>query len=291
MKKYVVSLVIGMAILVAACKEIPPYIQYGSGQALLKDTCYVTNTLPTKQDLNVLIEDISGERCINCPDAAEIAHTLLDNNPDRVVVSTIHPTILKGFTTPHDKATQDFRTEEGNNIVTLLIGEPLGLPAGAINRTKFAGETAIATSEKNWAGHMTNLLSKKAKASLELNVAKDTANRMATATAKVVFQEKISDPVHLTVFETESHIFGPQTTRQGVKPDYEHNFILRKVITPYFGIVLYDEVTTVGSTCEKGYEIAIDSAWKYKNCSIVAVVNVHGSENREILQVQSVDLK
>lgn len=291
MKRNLAALLVGLVVIFSACKEIPPFISFEPPIELLNDTSYVSSQVPAAEDLNVLIEDISGVRCSNCPDAAKVAHDLLDQNPNRVVVSTIHPELLTTFTFPFS-GEQDFRTDAGTNIVSELIGEPLGLPAGALNRTKFTGESFVAMSERNWPGHMATLLAQKSKVNLEFNVDADTSNRKATASMKVIFTEPIPDPVHLTVFVTESHIVQSQSTvDQGKVKDYEHNFILRSVVTPYFGVKLRDRIDKRGRTISGDLEIELDPTWKLKNCSIVAVINRHGVTNKEILQVTSYDLK
>jgi hypothetical protein len=278
-----------------SCKEIPPFINFNEDVVLLKDTTYVTSPVPVAQDQNILIEDISGVRCSNCPDAAEVAHNLLDKNPNRIVVSTIHPSILASFTTPfktknYSNAT-DFRTVEGTNVVTELIGEPLGLPSGAINRTKFDAETEVSMSENKWPGYVKDLLANKAVVNLELDVEKDTTNRTATVRIKAIFTEKVEEPVYLSVLITESHIINPQLTDTGIVEQYEHNFVLRKSLSSHFGNLLSQEITEVGKTFEKGYELDIDDAWCFQNCSIVVLVNRHGTNNKEVLQVKSYDLK
>jgi hypothetical protein len=295
MKRNGLILVCATLFAVVSCKEVPPFINFEPDVELLVDTSYITSPLPSPQDQNIFIEDISGVRCSNCPKAAKVAHDLLDNTPNRVVVSTIHANLLAGFTTPYKTVeysnAMDFRTEEGTNIVRELIGEPLGLPSGALNRISFAGETQVAISERTWPGHTLDLLARKSKVNMELTVKKDTSNKTATATIKAVFTEKITDPVYLSVMITESHIISPQLFDSGVAENYEHNFVLRKSLSTHHGILLAQEITEMGKTFEKGFELEIDEAWVYKNCSIVVLVNRHGIDSKEILQVISYDLK
>jgi hypothetical protein len=79
----------------------PPRINYDPEIPLLKDTVYIVNPVPPAQDRNAVIEDITGIRCVNCPDAAETAKGIKDGKDEgRVVLVAIHPISLGFFTAP-----------------------------------------------------------------------------------------------------------------------------------------------------------------------------------------------
>ena len=54
----------------SACEEVPPAIDFSEPVVPSKDSTYTVSTEPPAQHKAVLIEDITGVRCINCPDAA-----------------------------------------------------------------------------------------------------------------------------------------------------------------------------------------------------------------------------
>lgn len=271
--------------LLFSCKEVPPFVDFTERKALLVDTSYVVSSLPEAQDRNVLIEDISGMLCDNCVEAAKVAHDLQEQNPGRLFVSTIHPFLFTRYTEPLE-GWQDFRTQEGNNIVKELIGEPLGLPAGALNRKHFPQEALVSTLKGTWPGYAAELLSEKTESNLEIEVQADAENHKATLTAKTTFLKEQTSPVYLSVFIIEDHIIGHQRTKtQGIIDNYEHNGILRKAITPYYGVELSSSVDQAGTTFEKGFEIEIDPEWNFQNCSVLVLVNHHNESKKEIIQV------
>ena len=51
---------------------------------------YPTFTQNTNTNVNVLIEDYTGHKCLTCPNAADVAHGVHLNNPNRVFVASIH---------------------------------------------------------------------------------------------------------------------------------------------------------------------------------------------------------
>ena len=56
-----------------SCEEEPPGINYTPTKVAFEETYIDASNVPTPQLREVLVEDISGVRCVNCPDAAIIA--------------------------------------------------------------------------------------------------------------------------------------------------------------------------------------------------------------------------
>jgi len=130
-----------------SCQEVPPFIDFSEPILLLKDTTYVTKDIPSNAIKNVLIEDISGVKCNNCPKAAEIAHNIQSKNEKgRVVVMTLHSKNFGIFTDPFADSQDTFNTDEATLIIDNLMGDITGLPAGAIDRRVFEGETILEPS-------------------------------------------------------------------------------------------------------------------------------------------------
>lgn len=107
---------------------------------------YPTFTSNTNTKVNVLVEDYTGHTCFNCPPAADLAHAMHGNNPNRVFVASIHtgpgslnyqkayPQSPKFFTdhTNPDGVEYGETFKSGFNF--------LGNPQGTINRKFVGGE-------------------------------------------------------------------------------------------------------------------------------------------------------
>ncbi|MEX1192521.1 MAG: Omp28-related outer membrane protein [Brumimicrobium sp.] len=107
---------------------------------------YMDNEYPdfpenTNTDINVLIEDYTGHKCNNCPEAATIAHDIHENNPERVFVASIHtdPGAQNSFQSSNPEATSYYT--DHTNPDSDAYGEEfqngynfIGNPQGTVNR-------------------------------------------------------------------------------------------------------------------------------------------------------------
>ena len=85
----------------------------------------------------VLIEDFTGHKCQNCPEAAEELHILQDSYENQVIGIAIHA----GFFAEPNSAvapflTTDFRTEKGTEIHDFFGAN--AYPVGMVNRVDYA---------------------------------------------------------------------------------------------------------------------------------------------------------
>lgn len=126
--------------------ELDTTLYPGNWQDYL-DTDYPIFINNPNTDINVLIEDYTGHKCNNCPDAAEIAHTIHENNPDRVFIASIHadpgaqmsfqasypddPSYYTDHTNP-DSYAYGIEFENGFNFI--------GNPQGTVNRKTVGGK-------------------------------------------------------------------------------------------------------------------------------------------------------
>lgn len=271
-------------ILILGCGEIPPFVDFSEPILLARDTTYLTNVFPQNVKKNVLIEDISGVKCNNCPKAAKVAHDIQDKFPNRVVLLTLHINGFPLLTAPFKDSKDTFNSEVSDNIVNYLTGLPGALPAGSIDRKMFAGETGkVEIVYQTWETKVVQQLQDEPKAELELSVFKQQG-RKVVANVKTTFLEDDATPTYLSVFITESGIKSKQKMPDGTfNYDYEHNSILRDAITHYAGLKLADNVE-VGRVFEKGFEFEIPEKYVMDNCSIVVLVNKNDKESTEVLQ-------
>ncbi len=112
---------------------------------------YLDNEYPdfpanTNTDINVLLEDYTGHTCNNCPTAATEAHTIYENNPDRIFVASIHVDPGAALSFQEAEASGSYSTDHTNPDaieygLTFQNGfNFIGNPQGTVNRKVVDGK-------------------------------------------------------------------------------------------------------------------------------------------------------
>lgn len=274
--KKIIGIVI-IAFIVASCEEVPPPINYEKSTQL-KDTTYVKTPAPAAQQKHVLLEDVSGVKCVNCPDAAIIAKSILDAFPGRAFTTVMHPDIpaLANFVSPITKSGHesrfDFRTKDASDILQ-LIGIPGSLPSGFVNRRKFAGQQSRILGRAEWFAKCQEELNGTTPVNIELENKYDEAKKEGVITVKITFTQALSKKYYLSILLTEDSIVDTQEYQDPITFDvlfdnnYVHKHVLRDVITNATGdpLTTNDAVTIVaGRTFEKSYTYKTDVSEKIK---------------------------
>ena len=85
-----------------SCKESNPPIDFGkAGVTLLNDTIYTlaSGDIPVAENRAILIEDLTGVRCPNCPQAADVAKHIEDTmSSTEVFIVGLYPQEPKNLT-------------------------------------------------------------------------------------------------------------------------------------------------------------------------------------------------
>ncbi len=290
---------IAASLFIVACKETPPYINLTPSN-VNSDTTFVVQQIPAAQASTVLIEDFTGVRCPNCPDAQVEAKNLMANNPNRVNVITIHPlNLLNSLTTPFskelrgDKVTSnyDFRTQAGKEIFS-LIGISNSLPIGTINRNLFSGETNRVIDYPKWAAYVNAELLKSTPVNIDVKsyyTPKDSIAIDLTLT----YTEAVADTNYFTVAIIENKLKDVQERNTGTGVIYDtayiHEHILRAVVTSFQGDLLKAPLVK-GRVFKKILLYKTDPAWNKNNLKIIAFV--HGNTTiKNVIHSKEVDIQ
>jgi hypothetical protein len=289
--------------LVAACEEeIPTGLNLLPERSIF-DTTYITNVIPTPQPTNVLIEDFTGVKCANCPRAQLVAKTIVAANPKRVFVMGIHPgkgllnSFVSPFKTPGDDhdSKYDFRTDEGADIITFL-GSSGALPIGSINRTKFSGESAILIDDPKWNGFTLGLLNNNSIVNIDTFSNKGVyfveANKMRI-NVKLSYTASTNDSQYISIAIIENGLIDFQKSGGITIEDYDHEHILRRMVTPSTGTQLKASIIA-GRVFETtyDYELTPTETWNKKNLKVLVFVHngTNGNNKFVIQQVKEYEI-
>ncbi len=213
---------------------------------------FVNAQLPVStapQNKKAVLEVFTGIHCGYCPDGHKIATNIYNADPNNVVLIDIH---TEGFAAPFAAGDVDFRTTEGDSIASMPGMGITGYPTGAINRTIHTG-TVMETSRSLWSTYVNQVKTQSAYCNVALQGTVDAQTRILTVEAQVYYTANSPAPTNsLTIMLLENNIPGPQSTYGNYNPtnwfadgSYKHNHVLRKTLTPTFGVPV--SPTTAGS--------------------------------------------
>lgn len=247
---------------------------------------YVSVTPPTPADSTdtdstdvsirraVLVEEFSGQLCVNCPAAAEALETMQEANggPDRVVVVTLH----------------------AGQSIQLAIGKEMGEAMGVEGLATDFGEQLFSNyglqsepnavidrrsgvvSQPQWLTTIVNSLRREATEALQLSTSYDASTRQLTVNVlgRSSRESGFAGNVHLWL--TEDSIVSVQRLESGGY-DFEHVFnnIFRTSATPMEGspvtIPYSNEPQQVYTAT-----VTLEAGWRPEKMAVVAFVDNSG---------------
>lgn len=203
----------------------------------------------------VLLEDFTGQRCVNCPLGTEIIEQLVEEYGDAVVAVGIHGGPL-GFS--GNATNVGLATETGNEYYNHwnLEYQPVGL----VNRHS-------PVNYPEWAAEVNKELTKPA--TLDLHATADIDNN-SIHIAVTTFGTDGTTTGKIQVWVLEDGITALQLMPDGSSnKEYIHNHVFRQAVNGIWG----DDFTiSEGESKELEFTQALDAKWNADNLSIVAFV-------------------
>lgn len=212
----------------------------------------------TSSSRAVLIEDFTGQRCINCPNAAEEIERLKQQyGTDSIIAVGIHSGPLAVYS---NARVLGLRTEEGDAYY-----EHWGVeqePMGYVNR-----RGALSTVD-NWATLVREAIQQPTDIRMEILAETFEGSRQLDVKLTVIGGEPID--AHLQLWLTESNIVALQMMPDGTaNQEYVHNHVFRRSINGTWGEPYQSaqgEIRDLKFSCE------LDESWVPENLSVVAFI-------------------
>jgi hypothetical protein len=232
---------------------VEPVVQNDS--TLTDSTKTITSTLRT-----VLLEDFTGQMCVNCPKGTEVIKQLQDDYAERLVAVGIHggPLGFKGNAT-----TIGLATDLGDKYYDSwqLEYQPVGLidRHGAVNYT-------------DWVTEVRKEMAKTSSISMELEATLN--DNQITIITKATSLEGTYDG-QLQLWVLEDSITATQKRHDPIDNDnvtisdknYLHNHVLRCAVNGSWGESIH---LNTNDPIVKTYPLTVDAAWEASHLSIVA---------------------
>ena len=235
----------------------------------------------------VLMEEFTGVRCVNCPQAKLEIENLQSAElfgEDFIAIS-YHAGF---FSRPYNDSKNDYRTDQGNSILEFL-DQPIGFPSGVINRKQFSGEDDLQIEAfATWSGFVGQELEEEAIIALDLETTYNNSNRILNVSVTVTPTENIADALSLSLLITENDIVDVQLTPEGKVDDYAQTHVFRAMITNTFGNPI-NEALIANQDISSIFSFTLPNEWVAENCKIVAFVHQR-EQSKEVLQAEEVAL-
>lgn len=214
----------------------------------------------------VLIEDFTGQNCVNCPAAHEVIELLVDQYGDKVIPVSIH---CGGFGVSVDLTRYP-------NYIGLMEAEGTELndryhitewPKGVID-----GQGG-AVNPDEWAARVREDLSKPSTVNIEVEAVYNPLNNKVDISS--TFHPTADFDGRISIWVTESDIVAFQRDKdKGRIPDYVHNNVFRATLTGIEG-ERYKLKANIYATDERSFEV-IDSdkqKWNPDNLAVVVFLS------------------
>ncbi len=250
-----------------------------------------TNTLT-----NVLIEDFTGHRCFNCPNAATLAHNLMNANPGRVFVAGIHSSAVGMSDFQEENAEyptilyNDIAFEIGTHFGSQPGTSFIGNPHGAISRLRTGTDNTSAPG--TWSSKTSTVLAR----TLQVNIQAEhnyfpSTRGLFLHTEVDVLDAGITSDLGLVVYVLEDSVVGPQ-----LMPDlttnntYVHRDILRACIdNKAFGRTLQPSDLGTNGKYYVNYSYKLPDEYEVENMHLL--IYVYDKTTEEIYQVIEEDME
>lgn len=269
--KNIISLIILSSILFFSCEEIMPPI--------------ADPEIPATERV-VLLEELTGATCPNCPKGTAAVEAILNKFPGKVAAIGIHGEFLSSPVP--NKSKYDFRNPKAAALENWF--QPwLGKPAATVNRIDLDNpdQKYATVSTGQWQGNVEKELLKPHQLTLLLNVTYDSVTRIVEIDYTAIPLEDLAGSYNTTVFLTESKIIDAQTNVNVIIDDFEHNHVLRDIVTKFDGDAFGADLIK-GETYKRKYSYTLpvteDGLWKAENMEVIVAIHHNSPSDRSVVQ-------
>ncbi|MBK7096165.1 MAG: Omp28-related outer membrane protein [Saprospiraceae bacterium] len=221
----------------------------------------------------VLVEELTGVHCINCPDGAITLKNIEAQYPGKIAVIAIHAGALSD---PFPNSKYDLRCEDGINIEKRWTY--LGKPAAVIDRIIFEEPDIPVSGYTSWQQYIQKQLNDTVKINIEASVDFDTLKREGRLNIALLPIEDLQGQFKVYAALTEDHIVDLQVMKNGtINENYEFENVLRDMITPFNGLDIGSEMKK-NTIVTRTFDFSIpksDGTWIPKNMNVVAFVSAN----------------
>ena len=235
----------------------------------------------------IVLEEFTGHKCSSCPRGTREVSRLKTIFGEQLIPVGIHTDFFARPNPPGSSMyTTDFRILDGQTDIGKEYVQAFtvsGNPRGIVNRV------GIAKAETQWEADIIAVKDLAPSVSLSLSNYYDSINHVVRAQVEIDWKTTSSKKFNLQLYVIEGKIIDWQLDGSIDNPNYEHKFVLRKIVNSTFGKELKTAVN--GETEKFQYIFKMDNEWKAKNSEVVAFIFNNDANAYEVIQANSAYVK
>lgn len=227
----------------------------------------------TEVNRAVLIEDFTGQSCVNCPEASAIIHELEEQYGDDAIVAI---GIYSGPLGEPESATAiNLVTQLGQTYWDAWFDIQTAQPVGLINRQG-------PLDKEVWKRQVAEMIEQPTQVSIQAETDYDAESRTLKIHTSTTGFASMSG--RLQVVLVEDSIVGYQKVLGSSKPNrqYVHNHVLRAAVNGEWG-----ETMSIGTSAQdRDYTFVFPDEWIAENMQVVVFFTTENK--KEVLQVKKI---
>ena len=236
----------------------------------------------------ILLEEFTGHKCTSCPRGTREISRLKTIFGEQLIPIGIHTGFFANPNAPGSfMYTTDFRIlDDENKDIGRAYTDAFtvsGNPRGIVNRV------GIAKAETQWEANINAVKDDAPDAVLRLANYYDSINHVVRSQVEIDWKKTSSDEYHIQLYVIEGKIIDWQLDGTFNDPNYEHKFVLRKIVNSTFGKELKPAVE--GESENFQYIYKLDLNWKAKDAEVVAFIFNNDENAYEVIQANSAYVK
>jgi len=261
------------ATLILSCKEIPVTI---------------SDPVIPQSDKIVLIEELTGASCSNCPKGSATIDNILSRHKGRVVAVGVHGKFLSYPTT---KSKYDFRNPKAKDLEAWFTGWQ-GKPTASVNRAVDPSSGLIVQDNPDlWLAGVERELQKPHLMNILLDAGYNADTRQVDLEVAAIPLADLPGNYNISIYLTESEIVDAQADGTEIIQDFTFKHVLMDMLTKHSGDVLATNLEK-NKIIKKSYSYTLPSnvpgLWNAQNMELVVMVSHSSPTDVSVLQAASV---
>jgi hypothetical protein len=234
----------------------------------------------------VLLEELTGATCPNCPKGTAAVEAILKTFPGKVAAVGIHGEFLSKPVP--NKSKYDFRNPKAAALENWF--QPwIGKPAATVNRIDLNNPdqkyATVITGQ--WQANVEKELQKPHQLSILLDINYNAMSRVVDIDFTAIPLVDLAGSYNVTVFLTESKIIDAQTNGNVIIDDFEHNHVLRDMATKFDGDAFGADLKK-GESYKRKYTYTLpqtpEGLWKAENMEVIVAIHHNSPTDRSVVQ-------